>query len=116
MRTLLPALAFGLLASAAAGTAAGAATADGAAVVTCVAQGIPSGSGPPTPGESVCPANLTKDRDYELLIGEGDGTIELINPAGVVTISVPGSYDGNFKRDFRAAYSATYRLRVRTAY
>src|SRR3954452_5970870 len=48
-----------------------------------------------------CPFNLVKGKDYELRFGgdEGYGFIELLNPAGIVTISGwPGS-DGDWGKE-----------------
>ena len=96
MRSILTALAVGLFATAA--------HADGTQIVRCDA---------PNQGDTAeCSFDLVKGQDYALVAGEddtysGNQSTELINPAGVVTITLGGG-----GREFRAAYSATFRLRV----
>src|SRR4051794_34315526 len=62
------------------------------------------------------PYYLTKGQDYELVATAGlecgGGGIELINPVGVVTISLPACSDIDFGQEFRAAYTGTYQVRV----
>jgi hypothetical protein len=65
---------------------------------------------------TTCPVELVKGQDYELRGGgdERSGLVELVNPAGAVTVSFHGhrAGDGDVAREFRAAYSATYHIRV----
>src|SRR3954469_15565245 len=62
-----------------------------------------------------CPVELVKGRDY-LLFRHGDGTagkVELVNPAGAVTLSLdPQVREDGTGREFRAAFTATYRIRI----
>src|SRR4051812_38668075 len=62
-----------------------------------------------------CPVDLVKGRDY-LLFRHGDGTagrVELVNPAGAVTVSLdPQALEGGVGREFRAALQGTFRIRV----
>src|SRR4051794_28648955 len=101
-----PALAQG--APAATGSAAGttAARADGDVLRSCFS---------PSNSAISCPVDLVKGRDY-LLFRHGDGTagkVELVNPAGAVTVSLdPQALEGGVGREFRAALTGTFRIRV----
>ena len=79
MRSILIALAIGLFATAA--------RADGVQMVLCYTSSV---------GEvKECPTNLVKGQDYEIIVDDYDdnGTIELVNPAGITTISMPSGYN-----------------------
>src|SRR3954463_10362790 len=62
-----------------------------------------------------CPVDLVKGRDY-LLFRHGDGTagkVELVNPAGAVTVSLdPQALEGGVGREFRAPLTAPFRIRA----
>ena len=62
-----------------------------------------------------CPVDLVEGHDY-LLLRHGDGTagrVELVNPAGAVTLALdPQVREGGTGREFRAAFTATYRIRI----
>jgi hypothetical protein len=62
-----------------------------------------------------CPVDLVKGRDY-LLFRHGDGTagrVELVNPAGAVTVSLdPQVREDGTGREFRAALTGTFRIKV----
>jgi hypothetical protein len=62
-----------------------------------------------------CPVDLVKGRDY-LLFRHGDGTsgrVELVNPAGAVTVSLdPQVLESGVGREFRAALTGTFRIRI----
>jgi hypothetical protein len=62
-----------------------------------------------------CPVDLVKGHDY-LLLRHGDGTagkVELVDPAGAVTVALdPQPLEGGVGQEFRAAFTATYRIRI----
>src|SRR4051794_37533891 len=63
-----------------------------------------------------CPFDAVKGTDYLIHITFSDcgddGKIELINPVGQVTVTLPlYDCDSNYGAGFRAAYTATYQLR-----
>jgi hypothetical protein len=73
-----------------------AAYADGDTLVTCIS---------PDDGALSCPVNLVKGSDYIFYRG-GDGTtgmVELVNPVGVVTISLSGGAEEGFGQEFSSA-------------
>src|SRR2546421_227075 len=99
MRLILTALAVGLFATAA--------QADGVSIQRCeIAPG----------GVAECAANLVKGQDYVLGVGhdEQEGTAELINPANISTITQPFELGWEYPvgREFRAAYTAKYLIRL----
>lgn len=98
-----------------AGTTAARAAVDGVPVIECTAEG--SFEPPYEPGSNTCPVNLTQGRDYELRHhGDwGSGKGELVNPQGVATVTVEGSPDSSYGREFRAAYTGTYQVRLSEA-
>lgn len=83
-----------------------AARADGVALINCWTSRE-------TPDVS-CPVDLVQGRDYELRVAgdQGAGTVELVNPAGQVLFNLDAANDGAFGREFRAGYTATYRVRL----
>lgn len=66
------------------------------------------------PGPTSCSYDLVKGGDYGIRRAseQGRGTIELVNPAGVATVTMDASTDGATGQEFRAAYTGTYRLRL----
>src|SRR4051794_38333365 len=90
--------------------AARAAALDGELKVTC--QGYDVTGRAPTE----CPVDLVKGQDYDFHARgdqEGSAILELVNPVGQVTISVGSPDDSNVSSEFRAAYTGTFRIRVR---
>src|SRR3954471_23731914 len=86
-----------------------AAALDGALLTTC--SGF-SDSG----GMTECPVDLVKGQDYDFHArGDqgGSAILELVNPVGQVTISIWSPDDSNVSSEFRAAYTGTFRIRVR---
>src|SRR4051794_38414644 len=97
MRSILLALAVGLFATAA--------YAHGDTLVACFS---------PDDSSTTCPVNLVKGNDY-IFYREGDGyagKVELVNPLGITTIDISGSAEFGGGQEFRAAYTATYFIRL----
>jgi hypothetical protein len=74
------------------------------------ADGDPVGFCQSYMADKTCPVDLVKGRDYLIQAEHDDqtyGVADLVNPAGVATIT--NIHEG---REFRAAYSATYQIRM----